>query len=308
MATTRSSTGSAKSSPVPAKKANRKRSAESQSSPPTKRGRPAKVKKAKQQKTAEDTMTGVENDKDVAKQINDASEEQADGNGKDGEVDSTQVNKSQEQENEESEDASADKTDAKPKGAQDGEKNAFGEVKADASEVNVDAQKEQEEKGEPITNNSKSVLEDDAHAAVIPSSILERGIMYLFFHAYVGFENLQGVEDVARSYIVLRPLPLGTQLHEGPLEDSGDARLLALPKNVLPMSGEDRFLFFVEKTKTTVKEIREYFATNEYAAKVAEYVSIFSCLAPLSNEYQPKRHSGNSAHCRSCLCDHIQWT
>jgi hypothetical protein len=132
--------------------------------------------------------------------------------------------------------------------------------------------------------------------------------MYLFFHAYVGFENLQGVEDVARSYIVLRPLPLGTQLHEGPLEDSGDARLLALPKNVLPMSGKDRFLFFVEKTKTTVKEIREYFATNEYAAKVAEYVSIFSCLAPLSNEYQPKRHSGNSAHCRSCLCDHIQWT
>jgi hypothetical protein len=307
MATTRSSTGSAKSSPVPAKKANRKRSAESQSSPPAKRGRPAKVKKAKQQKAVEETMTGVENDKDVAKQINDASEEQADGNGKDGEADSTQVNESQKQENEESEDASAGKTETKPKGAQDGEKNAFDEVKANASEVNVAAQKEQEEKGEPIANNSKSVLEDDAHAAAIPSSILERGVMYLFFRARVGVENPQGIEDVARSYMVLRPLPLGTQLCEGPLEDSGDARLLALPKTVLPTSSKDQFLFFIEKTKTTVKEIREYFAINEYATKTAGYVSIFSCLAPLSNEYQLKRRSGSPAYCRSYLCNHLQW-
>jgi hypothetical protein len=307
MATTRSSTGSAKSSPAPAKKANRKRSAESQSSPPAKRGRPAKVKKAKQQKTVEETMTGVENGKDVAKQVNDESEEQADGNGKDGEADSTQVNESQEQENEESEHANAGKTNTKPKGAQGGEKNTFGEVEADASEVNVAAQKEQEEKGEPIANNSKSVLEDDAHAAVIPSSILERGTMYLFFRAHVGGENLRGIEDAARSYIVLRPVPLPNQLRGGPLVDSGDARLLALPKTVLPTSGKDQFLFFVEKTKATVKEIREYFATNEFATKTAGYVSLLSCLVPLSNEYQHKHHSGNPAHCRSCLCDHLQW-
>jgi hypothetical protein len=307
MATTRSSTGSAKSSPAPAKKANRKRSAESQSSPPAKRGRPAKVKKAKQQKTVEETMTGVENGKDVAKQVNDESEEQADGNGKDGEADSTQVNESQEQENEESEDANADKTNTKPKGAQDGEKNTFGEVEADASEVNVAAQKEQEEKGEPIANNSKSVLEDDAHAAVIPSSLLERGTMYLFFRAHVGGENPRGIEDAARSYIVLRPVPLPNQLRGGPLVDTGDARLLALPKTVLPTSGKDQFLFFVEKTKASVKEIREYFATNEFATKTAGYVSLLSCLAPLSNEYQHKHHSGNPAHCRSCLCDHLQW-
>ena len=264
MATTRSSQGSTKSSPASSKgdsatKVRGKRSAESQSSPPAKRGRPSK--KAKEQKTIEETMNGIEDDKDVANQIN--------GDAKDGEAEPMEGTESDEQEGKGNTDSGAEKGEAKSNGLQDGEKNAFDEVKADVGEVKEAAQKEQEEKSKSIANNDKSVVEDEQRSAIIPSSILEKGVVYFFFRGRVGVEDPQGIEDVARSYIVLRPLPLGAKLGEGPLEDSGNARLLALPKKVLPTNGKDRFLVFVEKAKTTVKEIREQFSSNEYATKTA---------------------------------------
>jgi hypothetical protein len=101
----------------------------------------------------------------------------------------------------------------------------------------------------------------------MPSSILEKGIIYFFFRGRVGVEDPQGIEDVARSYVVLRPLPIGAKLGEGPLEDSGKARLLALPKKMLPMSKQDRFLMFVEKPSAFIKDLRDQFASNDYATK-----------------------------------------
>lgn len=68
-------------------------------------------------------------------------------------------------------------------------------------------------------------------------------------------------------YIVLRPLPLGAKIGDGPLEDSGSARLLALPKKVLPKSKKDRFLVFVEKPKATIQDLKEQFRASEYATK-----------------------------------------
>lgn len=80
-------------------------------------------------------------------------------------------------------------------------------------------------------------------------------------------DRISGVEDIARSYIVLRPLPLGAAIGSGPLEDTGNARLLALPKKVLPKSGRDKFLVFVEKASSSVKDLREQFSGNEYATQ-----------------------------------------
>ncbi|KAH8779603.1 hypothetical protein BGZ57DRAFT_926925 [Hyaloscypha finlandica] len=42
----------------------------------------------------------------------------------------------------------------------------------------------------------------------------------------VGVEEPQGIGDVARSYIILRPLPLGGKLDEGLRENPADAKLL----------------------------------------------------------------------------------
>jgi hypothetical protein len=142
-------------------------------------------------------------------------------------------------------------------------------VKADKGEVNEAAKEEQERKSKEIATNNESVVQDDKREAEIPSSILEKGVIYFFFRGRVGTEDPQGLEDVARSYIVLRPLPLGAKLGEGPLEDTGNARLLALPKKMLPKSNRDRFLVFVEKAAASIKDLREQFSGNEYATKTS---------------------------------------
>lgn len=154
-------------------------------------------------------------------------------------------------------------------GLKDGEKNAFEEVKGDVNEVKQAAKEEQDQKTEKITKDNESVVTDSKREAAIPSSILEKGIIYFFFRGRVGIEDPQGLEDVARSYIVLRPLPLGAKIGEGPLEDTGNARLLALPKKMLPKSKQDRFLMFVEKPKQFIKDLREQFSGNEYATKTS---------------------------------------
>ena len=86
----------------------------------------------------------------------------------------------------------------------------------------------------------------------MPSTILEKGIIYFFFRARVGIDEPQGVKDIARSYLVLRPLPLSAKLGEGPLEETHQNRLLALPKKVLPVSHQDRFmLVFLSRCKNS---------------------------------------------------------
>lgn len=150
----------------------------------------------------------------------------------------------------------------------DGEKNAFDEVKADKNDVHKAAEKKQESKSESIAHN-ESVMEDPKRKAAIPSSILEKGIIYFFFRGRVGIEDPHGIEDVARSYIVLRPIPIGAKLGGGPLVDSGNARLLALPKKMLPKSHRDRFLMFTEKVHSSIKDLRDQFAGNEYVTKTS---------------------------------------
>ncbi|KAF8866363.1 hypothetical protein BDZ45DRAFT_579157 [Acephala macrosclerotiorum] len=201
----------------------------------------------------------VEDDKDVADQIN----------GKPGPKDKPE-SKAEKGDNEERKE-SENPTDGESKtnGLKDGEKNAFDEIKADSNEVKEAAKEEQDKKTENIGQHNESVIEDEKREAAIPSSILEKGIIYFFFRGRVGVEDPQGIEDVARSYIVLRPLPLGAKIGEGPLEDSGTARLLALPKKMLPKSKQDRFLMFVEKPNQFIKDLRDQFSSNEYATKTS---------------------------------------
>ncbi|PBP26111.1 hypothetical protein BUE80_DR002974 [Diplocarpon rosae] len=151
----------------------------------------------------------------------------------------------------------------------EGEKNAFDEVKADVDDPKKGADQGQEAATKDIKHNGNPIVEDDQRQAAMPSSILEKGIIYFFFRSRVGVEDPQGIEDVARSYIVLRPLPLGAKLGVGPLEDLGNSRLLALPKKMLPKSRQDRFLVFVEQPKARIQDLREQFASNEYATQTS---------------------------------------
>ena len=151
------------------------------------------------------------------------------------------------------------------------EENAFDKVKADENEVKNDAKKEQDEKAADINKNNESIVEDEQREESIPSTILEKGIIYFFFRGRVGVEEPQGLQDVARSYIVLRPLPIGAKIGSGPLEDSGNSRLIAVPKKMLPKSTKDKFLSFVEKVPTSIKDLREQFSGNDYATQTVGY-------------------------------------
>lgn len=99
---------------------------------------------------------------------------------------------------------------------------------------------------------------------------MEKGVIYFFFRGRVGIDHPSAVNEIARSYIVLRPLPHGAKLSEGEIGDAGNCRLLALPKKVLPGSGRDRFMVFVEKTQQSFEDLKENFLrASDYATKTA---------------------------------------
>jgi len=104
-----------------------------------------------------------------------------------------------------------------------------------------------------------AVEESQERRDAMPANILEKGIIYFFVRARVSVDHPEGVQDIARSYVILRPLPNGAKLGEGALDDSNNNRLLALPKKVLPKSHRDTFLTFVERAGATIEELKEDF-------------------------------------------------
>ncbi|MCJ1399324.1 hypothetical protein MMC11_002526 [Xylographa trunciseda] len=115
-----------------------------------------------------------------------------------------------------------------------------------------------------------AVEESSQREASTPSSILEKGIIYFFFRGRVNIDDPSNVDDLARSYIVLRPLPHGAKLGDGPIGDDGNNRILALPKKVLPVSPKDRFMVFVEQAKSSMEDIKKNHLTpSDYATKTA---------------------------------------
>ncbi|KKY26915.1 hypothetical protein UCRPC4_g01381 [Phaeomoniella chlamydospora] len=118
--------------------------------------------------------------------------------------------------------------------------------------------------------NGDTAEEPNAREGITPSSILEKGTIYFFFRGRVGIDEPKDVNDIARSYIIVRPLEHDAKLTEGPIGDTGNNRLFALPKKVLPLSGKDRFMTFVEKAKVSFQELKdEFLSASDYETKTA---------------------------------------
>lgn len=118
------------------------------------------------------------------------------------------------------------------------------------------------------TTQDSAVETSKARADAQPSNILEKGIIYFFTRGRVGVDDPDNVQDLQRSYFVLRPLPPGAKLGDGVVEDMKNNRLLALPKKVWPKSGQDKFMVFVEKAKATMVDLKEnFFQGSEYNTK-----------------------------------------
>ncbi|KAL2167648.1 hypothetical protein VTG60DRAFT_949 [Thermothelomyces hinnuleus] len=138
------------------------------------------------------------------------------------------------------------------------------------------------EKGADTTS---SAVRPQAHDDT-PSSILEKGVIYFFFRGRVNVDDPSSVSDIARTYIVLRPIDRDADLKGGrgdegdqsgekegatPFGEAAKARLLLVPKKTLPRTGRDRWVAFVEKAGASLDQLRDEFlaASGDYETKTA---------------------------------------
>ena len=130
----------------------------------------------------------------------------------------------------------------------------------------------------------------------MPSNILEKGMIYFFTRGRVGVDEVEGAQDIARSYIVLRPLPNGAKLNGGAIEDLKNNRLLALPKKVLPKSHRDTFMTFVEKAGATIQELKDDFMKgSEYNTKTSGVRST-PAVTPIGEGVYALTTTGRDSH------------
>lgn len=114
-------------------------------------------------------------------------------------------------------------------------------------------------------NGTGTPAKTDTEAA---STILEKGIVYFFVRRRVDVDKPEEVGDIARTFIILRPIQPDAKLRDGPLPDAGNTRILVLPKKVLPASGRERFMAFIEKSGASYDEIKgQFLASSEYETK-----------------------------------------
>ncbi|KAK4454705.1 hypothetical protein QBC34DRAFT_392413 [Podospora aff. communis PSN243] len=128
-----------------------------------------------------------------------------------------------------------------------------------------ETKKEQDEpKGTAVDPHGRS-KEDET----VPSSILEKGIIYFFIRGRVTVgDEPSSVDEIARSFILLRPIAKDAKLGSGTIGDAGNSRLLAVPKKVFPTSGKERWIAFVEKSGASFAQLREEFLkASEYETK-----------------------------------------
>lgn len=93
-------------------------------------------------------------------------------------------------------------------------------------------------------------------------------MIYFFIRGRVGVDDPDSVQDLQRSFFVLRPLPPGGKLTDGAIQDVGNNRLIALPKKVFPKSGKDRFMAFTEKAQVNMDTLKEeFFQGSDYSTK-----------------------------------------
>ena len=210
--------------------AGQKRKLETQSTP--KRGR----KTQKKQATLEETLGSTKDTDNDMKDAGESDQDQSQGSiSEDSEQDSNDVNSD------------------------------------DNDEMTNENEKEHETKHnaeKSAVNGNGAIKESAQREKQIPSSILEKGVIYFFTRNRVGIEDADSVGDLQRTFFVLRPLPSGAKLGDGALPDLKNNRLLALPKKAFPKSHNDRFMAFVEKANTSIQDLKDnFFSANEYETK-----------------------------------------
>lgn len=128
-----------------------------------------------------------------------------------------------------------------------------------------------EAEGKPIKKDEKpsdgieaGVRKSQEREDIVPSNILEKGTIYFFYRPRVNVEEPHSMKEIARSFVVLRPTPIGATIDEkqGSLEPGASCRLIVLPKKKFPTSARERDMAFVEKGGQSMKELKESFISG----------------------------------------------
>ena len=69
-------------------------------------------------------------------------------------------------------------------------------------------------------SDGPAVIKDAGRESVVPSNILEKGMIYFFFRGRVGINEPHGTQDIARSYNVHRPFPVEAKIGGGSMESA----------------------------------------------------------------------------------------
>ncbi|KAF6218673.1 hypothetical protein HO133_006024 [Letharia lupina] len=278
-AATKPNPSEASSKSKPAAAAGTKRKAESEAPAKGKRG---KKGAKKEQTTIEASMPSDDKNGDSKEDVEMKDEQEAEpaeaSNGKTGADEVAQreeeVRDQEPMDEEKKEEPSAEKKepetngDAKENSEEEPKKNGF-DALMDHTDKDEDKNVTEEGTGSKVSKAEDAVEDSSKREEATPSSILEKGIIYFFFRGRVGINEPTDVNDIARSYIVLRPVPHGAKLGDGPIGDAGNNRMLALPKKVLPVSPKDRFMTFVEKANISMDDIKSQLSSSDYATKTA---------------------------------------
>lgn len=109
------------------------------------------------------------------------------------------------------------------------------------------------------------VRKSEERENVVSSNILEKGFIYFFFRPRVDVEDPHSIGDVARSFFVLRPTPLGAEFDndQGPVDKGAQCRLMMLPKKKFPTSSKERDMGFVEKAGQSMQALQENFMAGK---------------------------------------------
>ncbi|KAE9977465.1 hypothetical protein EG328_002051 [Venturia inaequalis] len=305
----RKSSGSNASSSPP-KAAGTKRKADSAASP-KKAGKPEKA-----QKTLEQTMPDLETNgapaakEDAPKDLemndaataNDVDQKQTDEDGKalaenagdataklDGKESPVVDDQSKpvEQNGKHKDDKESSTVEA---GTESAEQNGHSNKDSEVDHVNGTAETQKD------SSNGGIAVESAEREKQVASNIIEKGIIYFFTRSRVGIEEPENVQDLQRTFFVMRPLPTGAKLGDAAVPDTEQNRLVALPKKVFPKGENDRFMAFIEKSKVSMKTLKEeFFQGSEYETQTLG-TRHNSPVTPIGEGVYALTEVGNSTH------------
>jgi len=98
------------------------------------------------------------------------------------------------------------------------------------------------------------------HLTMGSAPILEKGLFYFLFRPKVNTSDVNSINDVQKSYLLLRPTTKSIS------SASNKLRMIQIPKKSLPATGShERFLGFVIQSEESIKDLKDDIGESTYS-------------------------------------------